>query len=79
MPEAIARRVMLKLHLGDMENSLNENDFDLLAERTHGASGSDISVVVREALMEPIRLCQSAKFFVKVSNYYFELNIIFYK
>lgn len=28
-------------------------------------SGSDISVVVREALMEPLRLCQSATFFTR--------------
>lgn len=26
-------------------------------------SGSDVSVVVREALMEPLRKCRTAKFF----------------
>jgi vacuolar protein-sorting-associated protein 4 len=29
-------------------------------------SGSDISVLVREALMEPLRMCQQARFFTRV-------------
>jgi len=40
----------------------NEN-YNLLADRTKGFSGSDISVVVREAMMEPVRECQRAKYF----------------
>lgn len=31
-------------------------------------SGSDISVLVREALMEPLRKCQQAQFFTRVSG-----------
>ncbi|CAM9828862.1 unnamed protein product, partial [Laminaria digitata] len=36
-------------------------DFNLLGEQADGCSGSDISVITREALMEPLRKCQQAK------------------
>jgi vacuolar protein-sorting-associated protein 4 len=35
-----------------------------MGEMAEGYSGSDIAVVVREAIMEPLRKCQSAKQFV---------------
>lgn len=43
-------------------------DFCELAAGCEGFSGSDISVVVREALMEPVRRCQRAKYFVQGSD-----------
>mmetsp|Transcript_14689 Transcript_14689/g.21573 ORF Transcript_14689/g.21573 Transcript_14689/m.21573 type:complete len:446 (-) Transcript_14689:165-1502(-) len=63
LPEREARTYMVKLHLGDTPNSLTEEDFDKLGEMTEGASGSDIKVLVKEALMEPLRRCQQAKQF----------------
>ena len=63
LPEAEARSVMLRLHLGDTPNDLKDGDFDRLGEITVGASGSDIGVLVKEALMEPLRRCQQAKQF----------------
>jgi len=39
-----------------------------LAERTEGFSGSDISVLVRDAVYEPLRKCERAKTFKKVYN-----------
>lgn len=68
LPEAEARTYMVKLHLGDTPNSLKEEDFDKLGEITVGASGSDIKVLVKEALMEPLRRCQQAKQFVIVKD-----------
>ena len=65
LPERNARAYMFKLHLGDTPNTLTEKDFDKLAGLTEGFSGSDISVVVREALFQPLRRCQSAKFLRK--------------
>lgn len=38
-------------------------NFKKLGDKTDGYSGSDISVLVREALMEPVRLCQRSKYF----------------
>ena len=64
LPEPDARAYMCKLHLGDTPNSLTEADFENLGDITEGASGSDIKVLVKEALMEPLRRCQQAKQFV---------------
>jgi vacuolar protein-sorting-associated protein 4 len=61
LPEADARTYMVKLHLGDTPNDLEDSDFDKLGEMTKGASGADIGVMVKEALMEPLRRCQQAK------------------
>lgn len=63
LPEAEARAYMVRLHLGDTPNDLTEEDFDKLGAITEGASGSDIKVLVKEALMEPLRRCQRAKQF----------------
>lgn len=63
LPEKEARKKMFKLNLGNTPNSLSEEDFDNLGELTENYSGSDISTVVKDALMEPIRKCQSAKKF----------------
>lgn len=63
LPDTEARAYMCRLHLGDTPNSLTNADFDVLGERTDGCSGSDLSVLVREALMEPLRVCQSAQQF----------------
>jgi vacuolar protein-sorting-associated protein 4 len=63
LPEAEARASMVRLHLGDTPNDLRDEDFDKLGEITEGASGSDIKVLVKEALMEPLRRCQQAKQF----------------
>jgi len=63
LPEASARSVMFKLNLGDTPNSLSGQDFADLGEKCEGYSGSDVAVVVREALMEPLRKCQLAKQF----------------
>jgi vacuolar protein-sorting-associated protein 4 len=63
LPESQARSKMFQIHLGDTENSLEDDDYDKLGNLTEGYSGSDISVVVRGALMEPLRKCQLAKQF----------------
>lgn len=71
LPEAESRAIMVKLNLGDTPNDLTEHDFSRLGEITEGASGSDIKILVKEALMEPLRRCQQAKqFFIdKDGNY----------
>lgn len=66
LPEPHAREAMFKIHIGDTPNTLAPGDYKELAARTDGFSGSDISVVVREALMEPLRKCRSAKFWQPV-------------
>lgn len=54
---------MFKVHLGDTPHALRQPEFEELARRTDGFSGSDISVVVKDVLMEPIRKTQDATHF----------------
>ncbi|CAL4112106.1 unnamed protein product [Meganyctiphanes norvegica] len=67
LPEAPARTSMFRLNLGDTPNSLNDQDYKELGFSTDGFSGADINIVVREALMQPIRKVQSTTHFCKVS------------
>ncbi|KAJ8378002.1 hypothetical protein AAFF_G00249390 [Aldrovandia affinis] len=66
LPEEHARSFMFKLHLGSTPNSLTESDFVTLGKKTEGYSGADISVIVRDALMQPVRKVQSATHFKRV-------------
>lgn len=69
LPEKEARSFMVKLNLGDTPNNLSENDFDRMGEILQGASGSDIKVMVKEALMQPLRTCQKAQQFMPVGDF----------
>jgi vacuolar protein-sorting-associated protein 4 len=57
---------MFEIHIGDTPNKLAPKDFRTLADRTDRYSGSDISTVVRDALMQPIRKVMSATHFKHV-------------
>uniref|UniRef100_A0A671QCR8 vesicle-fusing ATPase n=1 Tax=Sinocyclocheilus anshuiensis TaxID=1608454 RepID=A0A671QCR8_9TELE len=66
LPEEHARGFMFKLNLGSTPNSLTESDFMTLGKKTNGYSGADISIIVRDALMQPVRKVQSATHFKRV-------------
>ncbi|MEQ2166844.1 Vacuolar protein sorting-associated protein 4B [Goodea atripinnis] len=66
LPEDHARSFMFKLHLGSTPSELVEEDFVTLGKKTQGYSGADISIIVRDALMQPVRRVQSATHFKKV-------------
>lgn len=68
LPEEAARAQMFKLHLGNTPHSLTEANVQELARKTEGYSGADISIIVRDALMQPVRKVQSATHFKKVSG-----------
>ncbi|PON82517.1 Spastin [Trema orientale] len=68
LPDMKARQHMLKVHLGDTPHNLTESDFEHLAQKTEGFSGSDISVCVKDVLFEPVRKTRDAKFFRKTSK-----------
>merc|ERR1712113_443553 len=61
---------MFHIHLGDTPHNMKEADFKKLGDMSDGYSGSDISTVVREALMEPLRQCQIATAFKLVDGKY---------
>jgi len=71
LPDAEARTAMVKLNLGDTPNNLTEDEFDKTGEITEGSSGADIKILVKEALMQPLRRCQRAKqFYIDEEGFY---------
>jgi vacuolar protein-sorting-associated protein 4 len=57
---------MIGLNIGTTPCKMGLRDYKLLAKKTEGFSGSDLSVLVRDALMEPVRKVQLATHFKKV-------------
>ena len=57
---------MFKLSMGSTATSITDSDYNVLASKTDGYSGADINLVVRDALMQPVRKVQSATHWVKV-------------
>jgi vacuolar protein-sorting-associated protein 4 len=63
LPEVQARVGLFKNRLGDTPNNLSEDDFLELGKGTDGYSGADIGIIVKEAMMMPVRRCQTATHF----------------
>lgn len=63
LPEEHARTAMFKIHLGNTPHSLIDQDFEALGKSTEGYSGADIGILVRDAIMQPVRTLQNAEFF----------------
>ena len=59
LPDEPARLALLRIALGTTPHSLQEADLQAVARRTDGLSGADISVLVRDALIEPVRECSA--------------------
>ncbi|KAL1519705.1 hypothetical protein AB1Y20_023215 [Prymnesium parvum] len=68
LPDANARLALLKIHLGATPHRLSEGMCRTIAQRTEGFSGADMSVLVRDALMEPVRHLQQATHFRQGAN-----------
>lgn len=68
LPEESARRRMFELHIGNTATDCAARDWAMLSQRTDGYSGADIGIVVREALMMPIRKVQMATHFKYVQG-----------
>eukprot|EP00842_Homolaphlyctis_polyrhiza_P004277 jgi/Hompol1/4850/HPOL_001650-RA len=66
LPDLNARARMIGLNIGSTPCKMTQRDHRLLAEKTEGFSGSDVSVLVRDALMEPVRKVQMATHFKQV-------------
>ena len=67
MPDKDTRKKILKLHAGT-HHTLTDKDFEYLAEHTEGYSGSDLSTLVNDALMRPIKQLQQATYFKRVNK-----------
>ncbi|KDR17771.1 vacuolar protein sorting-associated protein 4B-like isoform X2 [Zootermopsis nevadensis] len=68
LPEEQARLQMFKFYLRKNSHTLEDEHFKTLAERTEGYSGADISIVVRDALMQPITEMTTATHFRPVTE-----------
>merc|ERR1712112_658559 len=68
LPDEHARANMFKMNLGSTPHVLSDADINELGRRTEGYSGADISIVVRDALMQPVRKVQTATHFIRVSG-----------
>ncbi|KAF8531021.1 AAA-domain-containing protein [Gautieria morchelliformis] len=66
LPGPEARKRMFELNVGTTPCELTHKDYRSLADKTDGYTGSDISVVVRDALMQPVRKVLSATHFKPV-------------
>ena len=66
LPEAQARSNMFKLSMGDTKTTITDKEYQELGLMTDGYSGADISLVVRDALMQPVRRVQTATHFKQV-------------
>lgn len=68
LPDSDARSTMFELNVGNTPCDLTQKDYRILADMTAGYSGADVSVVVKDALMQPIRKIQSATHFKRVDG-----------
>lgn len=59
---------MFKIHLGNTPHQLTPDQFKKLGEMTEGYSGADIAIIVRDAMMQPVRAVQTATHFKRVSG-----------
>jgi SpoVK/Ycf46/Vps4 family AAA+-type ATPase len=67
LPEVEARKRIFELNVGTTPCQVTSREYRKLAEMTQGYSGSDIAIVVRDALMQPVRKILSSTHFKKVS------------
>jgi len=68
LPEEHARTSMFKLHMGETKTNITEDQYRQLGQNTQGYSGADIQLVVRDALMQPVRKVQMATHFKMASG-----------
>ncbi|KAI6877202.1 Vacuolar protein sorting-associated protein [Hortaea werneckii] len=68
LPDVQARMKMFELAVGSTPCELGGEDYRTLAKLSEGYSGSDISIAVQDALMQPVRKIQTATHYKKVTT-----------
>ncbi|CAD6503033.1 BgTH12-02704 [Blumeria graminis f. sp. triticale] len=68
LPDLPARTKMFEISVGTTPCELNGADFRKLGELSEGYSGSDISIAVQDALMQPVRKIQMSTHYKKVMD-----------
>ena len=71
LPTEAERAEMLKTQLNPRGPQITEADLHEFAKQTEGLTGQRISILIKEALFEPVRKCKDAtKFRVTADGYY---------
>jgi vacuolar protein-sorting-associated protein 4 len=68
LPDQPARKSLFKINIGDLAPGIQDSELEGLARRTEGFSGSDISILVQDALMVPVKKVHTATHFKKVCS-----------
>lgn len=66
LPDLPARTRMFELAVGSTPCEMKAEDYRTLAQLSEGYSGSDITIAVQDALMQPVRKIQTATHYKKV-------------
>ncbi|KAI9886625.1 MAG: Vacuolar protein sorting-associated protein 4 [Watsoniomyces obsoletus] len=66
LPDLAGRMKLFELSIGSTPCDLKPGDFKTLGQMSEGYSGSDISIAVQDALMQPVRKIQTATHYKKV-------------
>ncbi|KIM22099.1 hypothetical protein M408DRAFT_324024, partial [Serendipita vermifera MAFF 305830] len=66
LPDQKARTSMFEIGVGKTPCDLSAEDYTRLGSKPEGVSGSDISIVVQEALMQPVKKINTATHYRKV-------------
>ena len=62
------RALMARINVGTTANDMDEAAWNFVGQHTAGYSGADLAILVRDAMMEPIRMLQTATYFKTVSG-----------
>lgn len=65
LPDVQGREYMINSALSKTPNNINKDQIQQLVQKTEGYSGADISILVRDAAYQPVRLMQITNFFIK--------------
>lgn len=68
LPDKPARMRMFELAVGDTKCEMTQADYKQLGDMSDGYSGSDISIAVQDALMQPVRKIQTATHWKEVTD-----------
>jgi len=67
LPNKMARTRLIEICVGDTPCGLTLEQYEGLAERTEGFSGSDISILIQDVLMAPIKSLHTTFYYRSVS------------
>ncbi len=74
LPDLAGRMRMFEMSVGTTPCDLKPVDFKILGQMSEGYSGSDISIAVQDALMQPVRKIQTATHYKKVCHARFQIR-----